>query len=246
VRFDFFRDIFGEQIGLKDFGARPITLLNSALLGSWTMAILGGLAMVGVILRCAHSPEEDTFLAVYLLCTCFMILIAPYQEGRYLFSITPLVLYFAFQALPELARRFRPAPLKTAARLASSAILTIFLLANARDLVHSTAYHLDYDYVVHGPETPSAQQMFSTVRERTRPDEVILFFRARAMILYTDRRAIQGSSLETLLPRVDWYAMEKGSTYSQRLLNDEEAADFGLAKVWENEGWVLWKVPRAA
>ena len=129
------------------------------------------------------------------------------------------------------------------ATLVSAAFFAIFLTANARDLVHSTRYHLDYDFIVNGPESPGAQEMFAAVREQASSDDVILFFRARAMTLYTDRRAIQGSNLEQLLPRVGWYAMAKGSTYSQQLLTDGEAAGWGLTKTWENDGWVLWKAP---
>ncbi|MDQ3646709.1 MAG: beta family protein, partial [Actinomycetota bacterium] len=111
-------------------------------------------------------------------------------------------------------------------------------------VAHSTDYHLDYNYVVNGPETPDAQEMLSVVRRVTGPDDVILFFRARAMTLYSDRRAIQGSNLDEVLPRADWYVMAKGSTYSQALLTNVQAAVFGLTKTWENSEWVLWRVLR--
>lgn len=62
------------------------------------------------------------------------------------------------------------------------------------------------------------------------------------MTLYTDRRAVMGVNLEQLLPRSDWYVMEKGGTYSQRLLSADEAASYGLTMEWENEGWVIWRV----
>jgi len=117
------------------------------------------------------------------------------------------------------------------------------LALNVQDLERATNYHLDYSYVVHGPESADAQEMFKTVREVTRPDDVILFFRSRAMILYSDRRAIMGANLELLLPRSDWYVMAKNSTYSQALLTDEQAAGYGLTKRWENVGWVIWRVP---
>jgi hypothetical protein len=73
---------------------------------------------------------------------------------------------------------------------------------------------------------------------------VILFFRARAMTLYTDRLTLQGTNLDQMLPRVDWYVMEKGSSYSQTPLSDQEAATRGLTKAWENSDWVIWRVPR--
>jgi hypothetical protein len=88
--------------------------------------------------------------------------------------------------------------------------------------------------------------MFAAVERYTRGDDVILFFRARAMTLFTDRVALQGTDLDQMLPRVDWYVMEKGSTYSQTPLSDTEGAARGLTKVWENDDWVIWRVPRRA
>jgi hypothetical protein len=38
--------------------------------------------------------------------------------------------------------------------------------------------------------------------------------------------------------------MEKGSNYSQPDVSDEQAAQAGLVKVWENAKFVLWKIPR--
>lgn len=242
----FFREILAEQIGINDPGPTPISLFHSTSLGLWTISLLAGLAVAGMIVRLANRPDEDIALATYLCGTSLIIGMSPYQDGRYLLSITPFVLYFAYQALPGLASSFgkHRLPVKLA-ELITAGIFAIFLVANARHIIHSTRYHLDYDYVVNGPESPSAQQMFATVKERTLPDDVILFFRARAMILYTDRRAIQGSNLEHLLPRVNWYVMAKGSTYSQRLLTDDEAAGLRLTKIWENDGWVLWKPPES-
>lgn len=243
-RLAYFREVLAEQIGINDPGETPMSLLNSEYLGNLTISLLAALAVAGMILRLANRPDEDVALAAYLCGTGLIVGMSPYQEGRYLLSITPFLLYFAYQALPALAgslgRHKLPVVLAT---LVSAVFFAIFLTANARDLVHSTRYHMDYDFIVNGPESPSAQEMFAVVREQASSDDVILFFRARAMTLYTDRRAIQGSNLEQLLPRVGWYAMAKGSTYSQRLLTDDEAAGWGLTKTWENDGWVLWKAP---
>ena len=246
ARIAYFAEVLAEQIGINEPGPTPMSLFHSELLASWTIAVLAGLAVIGMVVRLASHPDEDVALAAYLCGTCLIMGMSPFQEGRYLLSITPFLLYFAYQALPALAGSFGKdrLPVKVA-KVISAAIFSIFLVANARHLIHSTRYHLDYDYVIHGPESTSAQQMFATVSKRTLPDDVILFFRARAMTLYTDRRAIQGSNLEQLLPRVSWYVMAKGSTYSQRLLTDEEAAGLRLIKSWENDDWVLWKAPES-
>jgi hypothetical protein len=173
------------------------------------------------------------------------MLIYPAHEPRYLYAVTPFLAYFAVQALPTLADIISPGTrrLGRVAYVVPALALLGLVTLNAWDTARSTQYHLDYSLVVEGPETPAAQEMFATVQSVTRADDVILFFRSRAMIFYTDRRAVMGVNLEQLLPRSDWYVMAKGSTYSQKLLTEDEAASYGLTKTWENEAWVMWRVP---
>ena len=104
-------------------------------------------------------------------------------------------------------------------------------------------YHYDYDYLHWGPEDPSVQEMFDAVVRLTDGRDVIVFFQARAMSLYTRRAAIQGNSESMMVERGDWYAMEKGSDYIQTPLTDERAAELGFVKVWENGRFVLWRIP---
>jgi hypothetical protein len=85
--------------------------------------------------------------------------------------------------------------------------------------------------------------MFAEVRSRTRHDEVVSFFRARAMNLYSDRQSLQLTRADHILARADWFVMVKASTYVQVLLTDKEAADLGLTLEWENDRFALWRVP---
>ncbi len=95
-----------------------------------------------------------------------------------------------------------------------------------------------------GPTDPYVEEMWAAVRSNTRADDVVAFFRSRAMTLETDRRAIQSGGLETILQAADFYAMEKGSSYSQPNVSDEQAAETGMVKVWENAKFVLWQIPQ--
>jgi hypothetical protein len=88
--------------------------------------------------------------------------------------------------------------------------------------------------------------MFGEVRARTTPDDVVAFFRARAMSLYTDRTALQLTQTDQILQRANWYVMVKDSTYSQILLSDADASAAHLTKAWENASFVLWQVPDPA
>jgi hypothetical protein len=241
----FYRNILAENVGLKAAGS-PMQLFHSHALAERLLALLVVLAVVGVIGRLITALDEDVMLAAYLVSAAFIVLVSPYQEGRYLFAVAPFLLYFAYQAVPTLARLWpNPGSTLTWAAMGVPLVAVAGLVnINARAMKHSTIYHHQYQFTVNGPNAPLSQSMFAAVEQNTRGDDIILFFRARAMTLFTDRVALQGSNLDQMLPRVDWYVMEKGSTYSQALLTDQEGAARGLTKVWENDDWVIWRVPR--
>lgn len=244
ARLVYYQGILAEQVGLQNPGS-AVQLFGSEHMGRLALVYLVALAGIGLILSLRYRWQEDVGLATFLSCSALLTLIFPTQEPRYFYAVTPFLAYFAYQALPMLAR-FASAGRRPVVGIASAASALAFLglvTLNARDVVSNSRYHFDYAYIVNGPETPAAQEMFAAVKDRTRADDVILFFRSRAMTFYTDRRATMGDDLELLLPRSDWYVMEKNGTYVQKLLTDDEAAAYGLTKTWENEGWVLWRVP---
>ena len=69
-----------------------------------------------------------------------------------------------------------------------------------------------------GPTDPTVTPVFAAVEEHTPPDAVVVFFRARTMTLYTDRRTLQLTDVERMLQRADYYAQLRNSDYSQPAL----------------------------
>ncbi len=243
----YYKDVLAEHLGLKGPGS-PMELFGSPAAALFAVRLFVVLAGVGLLLRLLRRLEEDVHLAAFLCASVVIMMVSPYQDSRYFFTITPLLAYFAYQALPTLAAIFttgRPMAVRLASALPALALSGLVLLC-WRELAHAIDYHRDYHYTIDGPEAPHAKQMFAAVKRLTRGDDVILFFRARAMTLYTDRSAIQGSDLDLLLPRSDWYVMAKNSDYSQTPLNDDQAAERRLTKAWENTRWVIWRVPPRA
>jgi hypothetical protein len=241
----YYRNILGENVGLKAAGV-PMQVFHSHLLAERLLVLMVALAVVGLLARLVGDFAEDIPLAAYAASASLVILVSPYQEGRYLFTVTPFLAYFAYQALPALGRFVGLSDRTLSRRLVAVVpLLALTGLVNLNFVAtrHSTQYHHNYHLTVNGPDLPASQEMFDAVRSLTRGDDVILFFRARAMTLYTDRVAVQGSNLDQMLPRVEWYVMEKGSTYSQALVSDGEAATLGLSKAWENSDWVIWRAP---
>lgn len=243
-----YRDILAEQIGLKDMGYPPLRLLGSDGLARVALGLFVGCTVIGLVARAIRAIAVDASLIGYLVGVSAIFAVTPFHEGRYLFSITPLMAYFSFQGVATIAELLagkRDAAVRVGS-IAATAFILVFTLANANDLWHRTELRrASGDYVIWGPEDPSARQMFAAVEATTDEDDVIGFFRARAMNLYSDRRSVQVTSIADVLARTDFYVMAKNSTYSQLLLDDVQAEAAGLSKVWENDRFVIFRTPDA-
>ncbi len=238
-------DILGEHIALKDMGPADIDFFGYAGLGMALFVLFGVLALLGIIERLVAHLEEDAFLVAYLVMSALVVLVLPFHEGRYLLAITPVIAYFAYQGIAStFTDAIRPGSRwALVPRVVAVALVAVLMVGNGSDLWNRTRYRLVYDYGHWGPEHPASQEMFRAVRDHTRGDEILVFFRARAMNLYVERTTLQTGNLDHILTRADWYVMEKASTYYQALVTPEKAAEVGLEMVWENDRFVLWRVP---
>ena len=246
-----------EQIGLKDPGrAFPGASLwgfaGSAAVAKAIFVLFLTFSAIGIVLRLATAFAEDIALFTYLVAATFIIGIAPFRDSRYIFSLTPLLVYFAYQGIatiPTAARSLlaHPDHIRTyvAAPIATAAIV-LLLVGNGTDTWHKTEFRYDNGtYTLPGAAEPSWQQLFTEVRITTKPTDVIAFFRARTMVLYTDRDAIQSTGIDTVISNADYYARRKdASNYSQAPLDTETAATLGFTLVWENSQFELWQVPK--
>jgi hypothetical protein len=166
--------------------------------------------------------------------------------GRYYFQVTPWVLYFAAAAVVAgagvlLRGRDRRLP----ALIAAAPLL--FLVA-----VHVAVLPGDIDAARQfdargrpqvGPTDPEITPIFDAVQQHTAPTDVIAYFRARTLTLYTDRRTIQTTNIDRVMQRADYFAQMRFSSYSQPDITPFEAEELGLEEVWSDDRWILWRVP---
>jgi hypothetical protein len=252
-----YRNIVGDHIGLHRGGRPTLDLLSSRTLGVALFTAFVVLAVVGAVVQTARRPNQDAPLLAYLLGVMLIVGRQAFHEGRYMFTIVPLLAYFAAQALPavgagidRLARRrtqqsSSPRLLTTAQAMSGATLLflTPLVQSNWTTLSNAISYHREYDYIQEGPEGPQAKDMFEAVRRCTRGDNVVLFFRARAMNLYTGRRTIQTGGINEAITRADWMVLDNSDVnYSEPPIDKKVASRLGLARVWRNERFSLFMV----
>jgi hypothetical protein len=225
----FYRTTLAELLSVKT------DVHGTLLLGLLVFLIV--LALGGMIL----GGRRDLPMSVFALSLSMVYMELPYREGRYLLGVVPFLLYFATQGLRGIdIRRWSIQP--------RHVLLLMLVARHGLGMANAADYWRTYPKAIEGPDSTSSQEMFAAVDSYVPPGQTVVFFRPRALNLFTHRTAITaGSSLPFLLERGDWYAMAKASDYAQCALTDDEAAATGrITKVWENDAWVLWHIDREA
>lgn len=252
-----YHGIVAEHLGLKDPGDTPFRFGTHSNFGDATgpllLRILLIASVVGLVLRFWIAPREDGWLIGSLAGVAYVVFAAPFHDGRYFYVLSPWVLYFAVQSIPgafELVRRVHVEPDDRVRRASRSAriaytlrcvLLGLVIWSNWPSTSHAINYHRKYAYVENGPESPDSKDMFAAVERLVPTNDVILFFRSRAMMLYTERRSVQHTDIMRMRTVAQWYMMERNSSYGQTLIQGGEEQRYGVEKAWENNRWILWR-----
>ena len=204
------------------------------------------LAVAGMVVGCIRRPQLDIPLTALTVLSTIAVSTHFRMVGRYYFQVAPFVLYFAAAAVIAAAaallprRHHRLAPAFAAIPLAFLLVVHLAVLpgdiADARDFDRAGRVQI-------GPADPRVTPIFDAVEAHTAPTEVVAYFRARTMTLYTDRLAIQTTNINRIMQRADWFAQQRGSSYYQPDLDRAEAEALGLEEVWSDARWILWRVP---
>ena len=101
----------------------------------------------------------------------------------------------------------------------------------------------DSGAVQRGPALEQNQTAMDAIDKYTRPDDIVVYYRARTATLYTGRQALQTTSLNNMVANGDWFMQNKKDNYSQVVATPEQLTAAGFELVWENNDWRLWRIP---
>ncbi len=227
-----FRTAFADQLGFPDLAGVGLLLVFL-------------LVVAGVVIRLWKSPSTDAPLATFAIGSMVIVGMIPAVADRYLLAITPFAVYFATQALSAIPLPRRGSHQQLGAWLATAllAAVTFVHISDLPSAVSAAQTFNDSGKVVDGPQAPYAQAAFAAIRTYTHQDDVVAFFKVRALTFFTDRRGVQSDNLEIVRQRADYLMMRRSSTFSQPLVDDAEAAAMNWVEVWSDSDWVLWRLP---
>ena len=211
------------------FGSNPMwtyiyyALVSLFLFGAWT------------------NRDTDRMLVIFFAFYFTVMLVWPEWQGiRFIFPLLPIFIYFAFQGakatIGKLSERYHSIGIGTN-YLFWLAIAGIFLF-NTGTLAYT---NLKDGRKINGPFDPFSNEMFNYIKTETPPDSVIVFFKPRAMRLFTDHNSIMSLECDRLLLG-DYVALHKTWEYSQILPDDIQACNLPMKLVFENRRFLVYEL----
>lgn len=219
-------DLFWQFFGLAPAWIYPYyVLIVFFIIGLWT------------------RRSADQFIIIFFVLYLTAMLFWPEWQGiRFIFPLLPIFIYFAFQGiaasinkLPEQYRSF------------SKGISYIFWIVIIGIFLYNSSTHayfnLKDDRKINGPFDPYSSDVYNFIRIKTPPDSVVVFFKPRAMRLFTDRNTLMSTDCERL--KLGNYAVISYKAENSQIPPDEIGkCGLGLLKVFENKRFIIYEIPK--
>lgn len=231
-----------ETIGLKSAGSDTPTLFGDTAAGTLAVATFLVATGAGVLWAAWRRPHSDLPLVAFLLAAVAVGGSPGYSSSRYLATVGPVALILAASALRAVARRLGGS---LRADVAVASILALLAIANAvraADLVEDSDDFRRAGRIEWGPDAPESIEMFDAVAELTGTEDVIGFFKARAMTLRTTRRTLhvdRSHPIERVDHLLTHIVVEHGDPSIGTVTTDQVDGD----PIWSNTRFTLFRLP---
>jgi hypothetical protein len=187
--------------------------------------------------------KKDPHVVTYFLLLIGTLIVWPFNEYRYIFASFPFLVYFIGHGILYLESKLYKKEYHV-----SILMLGLLICLNISVLIPKLVLRSQNKNVVSGPTSPASKEMFNFINERTNIDDTIIFFRPRAMTLYTDRKsAMIFDSYYNLISIGSYYVHNKDPyTICQFRQIDPLFNDRTLKRhftmVFENLGYMIFKI----
>jgi hypothetical protein len=189
----------------------------------------------------AANPRKNAAMLTYILLTFAVFTSWPERQGlRFLFPILPLMSLIAAEGLQFGLQKLsaEAAVIVSRAGLGLAAALVILSLSVT---AQQGWVNLQNGRTINGPFDPVSAQMFEFVRTETPADSVVIFFKPRAMRLFTDRDAFMTDRCEDL-GRGDYLVFHEKQGGNGQVAEPETCANVGLVVVFNNQRFTVYQI----
>lgn len=220
--FQIFSTFFGEGTVWKYL---YYVLFVFFLIGAWT-----------------RRKEEPAFIVFFVLWM-FLLITWPYWQGpRFIFPLLPIFMYFTFWDMKTVIAKLPEKYWQSGQIIFAGFWLTITGIFLFLSITNAYA-NLKENRSINGPFDAVSTEMFTFIKEMTPPDSVIIFFKPRAMRLFTDRNSIMALECERL-PLGDYVVINKKWDNSQIPPDKIRECRTPLENIFENRRFIVYEVQK--
>jgi hypothetical protein len=165
--------------------------------------------------------KRDYMYVIFIALTLGLFIAYPFRQGlRYMFPVVPFFLYFSFVGLDLIQHKMsRTMGINHVGTLAGVVILVLFMYGIG---MHIYSRYGENNTTVDGPYRKESMEMFDYIRDNTKKDSVIIFFKPRAMTLYTGRFSAMTTDFNKAIRCGGDYAVIKKSNSCNLILKGHE------------------------
>jgi hypothetical protein len=185
---------------------------------------------------------KDYHIVVYAALTLLLYVFWPYQDGRFIFPLFPFYISFALTGLEGSVAASRRGWRSNILRVLPVIFVVLSFCWHSITLAHKNL--LEQRIEPAGPYVSTSQDVFSFISHHTDPNSIIVFFKPRAMRLFTGRQSIMTGKVEEL-KRGDYLCMYlRGDTYDQLTYGDVTNLMEGgqVQLVYQNKDFQVFRI----
>jgi len=158
--------------------------------------------LVFFVVSVFHRRARDLPVHLYSLATITLFTLWPERQGlRFIYPVIPFLLLFSFDGMKTAIEKVAKMTSEKVTKAAATLVYILFIglaLVSLGISLSLARNNLASNREINGPFDPVSSQMFSYVREKTPANSVIVFFKPRAMRLFTDRDSFMTERCEDL------------------------------------------------
>jgi 4-amino-4-deoxy-L-arabinose transferase-like glycosyltransferase len=193
--------------------------------------------LIGLWVR---RKEEAVFIVFTVVWIVLLSTWPSWQGARFIFPILPIFIYFVFRGMKAAIQIIPEKNQIWMQRLFMAfwiVIIGVFLFQTSAD-----AYkNLSRDRKAMNAFESYSMDMYEFVRENTSPESIIVFFKPRAMRMFTDRDAYVGRNCSELT-RGDYVVINKLAENSQVPEDQVDECGIPTKAIFENKRFLVFEI----
>jgi 4-amino-4-deoxy-L-arabinose transferase-like glycosyltransferase len=216
-----------------------IIFFGDGLIWNYIYYVLVIFFLIGAWMQREADLPLIIFFALYFIAIIFW---PEWQGPRFIFPLLPIFIYFAFQGIAAVINKLPEKYYLFSKRL--SYIFWVVIIGMFLFTSSTHAYsNLRDNRKINGPFDPFSTDVYNFIRAKTPADSVIVFYKPRAMRLFTDRNTLMSTECDRL--KLGNYVVISYKAENSQIPPDEIGkCGLNLLNVFENQKFVVYKIPK--